>query len=123
MNTIQLTGNLTRDPEVRNLPSGNSVCKMRLAVNSRKKVGEEWTDHANYFDVTTFGNRAENDAKYLTKGSKIAVSGRIEYREWEAEDGTKRHGYEVLADNVEYPAKDSSKEPTAEEPAEEPVAV
>ena len=85
MNSVHLIGNLTRDPELRSLPSGTSVCKMRLAVNTRRKDGEQWVDKANYFDVTAFAGRAENAAQYLSKGSRVGVTGRLESREWEAD--------------------------------------
>jgi single-strand DNA-binding protein len=102
MNSINLIGNLTRDPELRSLPSGTSVCKMRLAVNTRRKVDGEWVDKANYFDVSAFGGRGESSAEYLSKGSRVGVSGRLESREWEAEDGTKRNAVEIVADQVDF---------------------
>ena len=85
-----ITGNLTRDPELRSLPSGTSVCKLRVAVNSRRKdaASGEWVDKPNYFDVTVWGAQGENCATYLSKGRPVAVDGRLEWREWEAQDGT-----------------------------------
>jgi single-strand DNA-binding protein len=116
MNSVHLIGNLTRDPELRSLPSGTSVCKMRLAVNTRRKDGELWVDKANYFDVTAFAGRAENAAQYLSKGSRVGVTGRLESREWET-DGQKRYGVEIISDQLDFltPKSDGA------DPSEEPV--
>jgi single-strand DNA-binding protein len=104
INTVVITGNLTRDPELRSLPSGTSVCKMRVAVNSRRKDSSsgEWVDKPNYFDVTVWGAQGENCANYLSKGRPVAVSGRLEWREWEAQDGGKRQAVEIIADSVQF---------------------
>jgi single-strand DNA-binding protein len=123
MNSIQLIGNLTRDPELRELASGSSVAKMRLAVNTRRKDGEKWVDKANYFDVTTFGSRAENDARYLKKGSRVGVEGRLESREWAAEDGSKRNGVEIIASQVDYLTPRSGDEPQGPVAEEESAEV
>jgi single-strand DNA-binding protein len=99
-----ITGNLTRDPELRSTPSGTSVCKLRVAVNSRRKDGAsgEWIDKPNYFDVTVWGAQGENCANYLSKGRPVAVSGRLDWREWEAQDGSKRQAVEIIADSVQF---------------------
>jgi single-strand DNA-binding protein len=104
INRVVLTGNLTRDPELRSLQSGTSVCKLRLAVNSRRKEGStgEWVDKPNYFDVTVWGAQGENCATYLSKGRPIAVDGRLEWREWEGNDGNKRQSVEIIADSVQF---------------------
>ena len=104
INSVVITGNLTRDPELRSLPSGTSVCKMRVAVNSRRKDSSsgEWVDKPNYFDVTVWGAQGENCANYLSKGRPVAVSGRLEWREWEAQDGGKRQAVEIIADSVQF---------------------
>jgi single-strand DNA-binding protein len=104
INKVIVTGNLTRDPELRSLPSGTSVCKLRVAVNSRRKDGQsgEWVDKPNYFDVTVWGAQGENCANYLSKGRPVAVDGRLDWREWEAQDGTKRQAVEIVADNVQF---------------------
>jgi single-strand DNA-binding protein len=103
VNVVVITGNLTRDPELRSLPSGNSVCKLRVAVNSRRKdQGGQWVDKPNYFDVTVWGAQGENCATYLSKGRPVAVQGRLEWREWEAKDGTKRQAVEIIADAVQF---------------------
>jgi single-strand DNA-binding protein len=104
LNRVVLTGNLTRDPELRTTPNGTSVCKLRVAVNSRRKdsASGEWVDKPNYFDVTVWGAQGENCANYLSKGRPVAVDGRLEWREWEAQDGTKRQATEIIADSVQF---------------------
>ena len=104
INRVVLTGNLTADPDLRALPSGTPVCKLRLAVNTRKKDGAtgEWTDKPNYFDVTVWGAQGENCAKYLSKGRPVAIDGRLEWREWEAEGGGKRQAVDIIADTVQF---------------------
>jgi len=103
INVVVVTGNLTRDPELRSLQSGTAVCKLRVAVNSRRKdQGGEWVDKPNYFDVTVWGAQGENCATYLSKGRPVAVSGRLEWREWEAQDGSKRQAVEIIADSVQF---------------------
>ena len=91
INTVVVTGNLTRDPELKQLQSGTSVCKLRIAVNSRRKdQSGEWVDKPNYFDVTVWGAQGENCSTYLSKGRPVAIEGRLEWREWEGQDGNKR---------------------------------
>ncbi|MQA75660.1 MAG: single-stranded DNA-binding protein [Solirubrobacterales bacterium] len=104
INTVTITGNLTRDPELRSLQSGTSVCKLRVAVNTRRKdQSGEWVDKPNYFDVTVWGAQGENCANYLSKGRPVAVNGRLEWREWEANDGSgKRQSVEIIADTVQF---------------------
>jgi single-strand DNA-binding protein len=103
INRVIITGNLTRDPELRSLNSGTSVCKLRVAVNSRRKdQSGEWVDKPNYFDVTVWGAQGENCATYLSKGRPVAVDGRLEWREWEANDGSKRQSVEIIADSVQF---------------------
>lgn len=103
INRVVLTGNLTRDPELRALPSGTSVCSLRVAVNtSRKDEAGQWVDKPNYFDVTVWGSMGENCARYLTKGRPVAVDGRLEWREWETRDGQKRQAVSIVADTVQF---------------------
>jgi single-strand DNA-binding protein len=103
INSVVITGNLTRDPELRSLNSGTSVCKLRVAVNSRRKEGDQWVDKPNYFDVTVWGAQGENCATYLSKGRPVAIQGRLEWREWEASDGSgKRQAVEIIADSVQF---------------------
>jgi single-strand DNA-binding protein len=104
INTVVITGNLTKDPELRSTPGGTSVCKLRVAVNSRRKDGQsgEWVDKPNYFDVTVWGAQGENCANYLSKGRPVAVEGRLDWREWEAQDGSKRQAVEIIANSVQF---------------------
>jgi single-strand DNA-binding protein len=102
INSVVLVGNLTKDPELRHTPSGTAVTTLRIAVNDRVKRGEEWTDAAYYFDVTVWGRTAENCAQYLAKGRPVGVQGKLTWREWDAQDGTKRQSVEVVADNIQF---------------------
>src|SRR5213079_3366441 len=103
INRVVLVGNLTRDPELRHTPSGTPVCSLRVAVNTRRKdESGQWVDKPNYFDVTAWGQQGENCAQYLAKGRPVAVDGRLEWREWEAQDGSKRQAVEVVADTVQF---------------------
>jgi single-strand DNA-binding protein len=102
INSVNLTGNLTRDPELRSTPGGTSVCKMRIAVNGRRKVEGEWVDKPNYFDVTVWGSRGESCAKYLSKGRPVAIHGRLDWREWETNEGAKRQSVEIVGETVQF---------------------
>jgi single-strand DNA-binding protein len=102
INRVVMTGNLTRDPELRSLPSGMSVCSMRIACNTRRKgPSGEWEDKPNYFDVTVWGAQGENCARYLAKGRPVAIDGRLEWREYEKE-GQKRQAVDIIADSVQF---------------------
>ena len=104
INRVIITGNLTRDPELRSLPSGMSVCSLRIASNTRRKDGQsgEWVDKPNYFDVTIWGKQGENAAQYLSKGRPVALDGRLEWREWQDKEGNARQSVEIVADNVQF---------------------
>lgn len=104
INRVVLTGNLTADPELRSLPSGMSVCSLRIACNTRRKdnASGEWVDKPNYFNVTVWGAQGENAARYLSKGRPVAIDGRLEWREWEAQDGAKRQAVDIIADSVQF---------------------
>jgi single-strand DNA-binding protein len=103
INRVILTGNLTKDPELRSTSGGTSVCKLRIACNTRRRdASGEWVDKPNYFDVTVWGAQGENCATYLQKGRPVAVDGRLEWREWEAEGGGKRQAVEIIADSVQF---------------------
>jgi single-strand DNA-binding protein len=104
INRVVMTGNLTTDPELRSLPSGMSVCSLRIACNTRRKNSAtgEWEDKPNYFNVTVWGAQGENAARYLHKGRPVAIDGRLEWREWEAQDGAKRQAIDIIADSVQF---------------------
>lgn len=102
INTVTVSGNLTRDPEVRNLPNtGTAVCSLRIAHNERyKDASGEWADRAAYFDVTVWSGLGEWMGRNLTKGQKVVVSGRLRWREWETPEGQKRQAVDITADSV-----------------------
>jgi single-strand DNA-binding protein len=104
INRVVLVGNLTKDPELRHTPSGNPVCKLRLAVNTRQKDAAtgQWGDKPNYFDVTVWGAQGENCARFLSKGRPVAIDGRLEWREWETQEGQKRQAVDIIADSVQF---------------------
>jgi single-strand DNA-binding protein len=103
INRVVLVGNLTRDPELKHTPGGTAVTSLRIAVNGRKKDETgQWVDKPNYFSVSVFGNQAESCAQYLSKGRPVAIDGRLEWREWQQQDGTKREAVEVVADSVQF---------------------
>ena len=105
INRVTITGNLTADPELRALPSGTSVCRLRVAVNHRKKndASGQWEEEPNYFDVTVFGAQGESCANFLNKGRPVAIDGRLRWSEWEAKDGSgKRQKVEIVAQTVQF---------------------
>ncbi len=102
INRVVLTGNLTRDPELRALSSGTSVCSLRVACNTRRKQGDEWVDKPNFFDVTVWGAQGENCARFLSKGRPVALDGRLEWREWQDKEGNKRQSVDIIADSVQF---------------------
>lgn len=105
VNICAITGNLTRDPELRSVSGGNlSVCNLGVACNgSRKNAQGEWVEDVNFFDVTVFGGQADACAKYLAKGRPVAVQGRLDWQSWEAKDGSgKRSKVVIIADRVQF---------------------
>jgi single-strand DNA-binding protein len=103
INKVLLAGNLTRDAELRSLPSGSSVLAFGIAVNERRKNNEtgQWEDRPNYFDCTMFGARAEAISRYLTKGTKVALEGRLQWRQWE-KDGQTRSKVDIIVNEIEF---------------------
>jgi single-strand DNA-binding protein len=103
INRVIITGNLTRDPELRNLPSGSKVCDLRVACNGRRKNGTTgaWEDDPNFFNVSVWGQQGENCARYLAKGRGVAIDGRLNWREWESE-GQKRQAVDITAETVQF---------------------
>jgi len=103
INRVVLVGNLTRDPELRHTGGGTAVCSLRIAVNSRRRdESGQWVDKPNYFDVSVFGNQAESTAQYLSKGRPVAIDGRLDWREWDAQDGSKRQAVQIIAESVQF---------------------
>ncbi|MDQ2700470.1 MAG: single-stranded DNA-binding protein [Actinomycetota bacterium] len=103
INRVTITGNLTADPELRHTGSGTAVVTLRVAVNGRRKdQSGQWVDKPNYFNVTVWGAQGENCKNYLSRGRPVAVDGRLDWREWEAKDGSKRQTVEIVADTVQF---------------------
>lgn len=102
INRVIITGNLTADPQLNSLPSGTSVCELRVAVNGRRKEGDQWVDKPNYFTVKVWGNQGENAARYLAKGRPVAIDGRLDWRQWEDQQGNKRQAVDIIADTVQF---------------------
>jgi single-strand DNA-binding protein len=101
-NTVELIGNITRDPELRFTPSGAAVANFGLAVNRRwrNQQTNEWEEQVSFFDIVCWRELAENVAESLSKGSRIMVSGRLDQRSWETDQGEKRSKVEVVADEI-----------------------
>jgi single-strand DNA-binding protein len=103
INRVVLVGRLTRDPELRALPSGTSVCSLRIACNSfRKDSDGELIERPNYFDVSVYGAAGESVSRYMRRGSRVGVDGRLEWREWETAEQERRQAVSVVADVVQF---------------------
>ena len=102
INRVVISGNLTRDPELRRTQSGMAIMGIGVAVNDRRKNSQtgEWEDYANYIDCTMFGARAESLSNILTKGMKVAIEGKLRWSQWER-DGQKRSKIEVIVDEID----------------------
>jgi single-strand DNA-binding protein len=103
INRVVLTGNLTRDPDMRSTGNGLAVCKLGVAVNGRRKNNAtgQWEEKPNFFRVTVFGSQAENCGTYLKKGRPVAIDGRLEWSQYER-DGQTRESIDIIADNVQF---------------------
>jgi single-strand DNA-binding protein len=108
INRVVLVGRLTRDPELRALPSGHSVCSLRLASNGFRKDGDAYQERPNYFDVSAYGAQGESIDRYMRKGSRVVIDGHLEWREWETSDRSseigqhKRQAVSVVAETVQF---------------------
>jgi len=122
INRVVLVGNLTRDPELRTTPNGKSVCTLGLAVNEKyKNDAGEWVEKPNYFDIVVWGAQGESCAQYLSKGRQVAIDGRLSFRSWEAQDGSKRSKVEVIANTVQFLGSRQDAGASAGAPANAPV--
>lgn len=112
INMVCISGNLTRDPELRATGGGTSVLQFGVAVNERVKnpQTEEWEDRPNFVDCVMFGKRAEALSNLLEKGSKVAIEGRLRYSSWE-KDGQRRSKLEVVAEEVELMSRQQTQKP------------
>lgn len=103
INKVVLVGRLTKDPELRALPSGVAVCKLRLACDSTRKTDEgDYEQKPNFFSVSVFGSHAETVGRYMGKGRLLAVDGRLDWHEWATPEGDRREAVEVIADRVQF---------------------
>ena len=103
INRVIISGNLTRDPEIRSTAGGMAIMSFGVAVNDRRKNQQsgEWEDYPSFIDCTMFGNRAESVSRYLSKGSKVAIEGKLRWSQWE-KDGQKRSKIDVIVDDIEF---------------------
>ncbi len=121
INRVVLVGRLTRDPELRGLPSGVSVCSVRIACNSsRRDADGGYSEKPNFFDVSIYGASAETVSQYMRKGSRVAVDGRLEWREWETADQQKRQAVSVVADTIQFLDSPGERSETARAGEDEP---
>lgn len=134
INKVFISGNLTREPELRSTQSGMPVLGFGVAVNDRRKNNNtgEWEDYPNFIDCTMFGARAESVSKFLSKGSKVAIEGKLRWSQWER-DGEKRSKLEVIVDEIEFmsarqnnqnaqrPVYQTAQQPVAAPATHEPV--
>lgn len=112
INRVNISGNLTRDPELRSTASGTQVLSFGMAVNDRHKNQQtgEWEDYPNFVDCTMFGTRAEKLSQYLHKGMKVAIEGKLRYSQWE-KDGQRRSKLEVVAEELEFMSRQDGGQP------------
>lgn len=117
INRVIISGNLTREPELRGTQGGTEVLSFSVAVNDRMKNPQtgEWEDKPNYVDCTMFGSRAMSLSRIMTKGMKVAVEGRLRYSSWETKDGQRRSKLEVVVSEVELMSR-SEGQPTRPQP-------
>ncbi len=116
INRVIISGNLTRDPELRSTASGMPVLGFGVAVNDRRKNPQtgDWEDYPNFIDCTMFGTRAESVSRFLSKGSKVSIEGKLRWSQWER-DGIKRSKIEVIVDEIEFmTSRDNSNRPAAQ---------
>ena len=118
INRVTITGNLTRDIDLRQTQSGYSIGAISVAVNDRKKNSQtdEWEDKANFVECTLFGKRAEGLAPYLKKGQKVAVDGKLDYSTWETKEGQKRSMLKVIVSDLELLGGTRQQEQSQEQP-------
>jgi len=100
LNHVVLIGRLTRDAELKSIASGQAVCKFSIAVNRRRKNGDQWEDEANFFDIVVWGRQGESLHQYLIKGKMVAVDGELRQDRWQ-QDGQNRSKVEIVANNIQ----------------------
>ena len=103
VNVVTVSGNLTRDPELRQTQGGSPVLSIGIAVNERRRnQAGEWEDYPNYFDCVPFGAQAEGLSRHLAKGMKVAINGHLHYRSWKDQNGQNRSKVEINVDELEF---------------------
>ena len=102
LNKVMLIGNVGQDPELRYTPDGNPVANFSIEVNRRRRVGEEYKDETEWFNIVCFSRTAENVNQYLSKGQKVYVEGRFQSSEYVGQDGNQRKSFEVIANEVTF---------------------
>lgn len=122
INRVNISGNLTRDPELRATTGGTQVLSFGMAVNDRRKNQQtgEWEDYPNFVDCTMFGARAEKLHRYLSKGCKVAVEGKLRYSSWER-DGQRRSKLEIIVEEIEFLSRQQAAEPEPEDAYDEDI--
>lgn len=124
LNVVTLQGGLTRDPELRTLPSGSSICTLRLGFTQSRKVNGTWTEVPGYVEVTTFGNDAENCKRFLSKGRQVIVKGRLDFSEW-GDGENRRSALRIASDRVYFIGgndnNNGNREPQQSAPAQQPL--
>ena len=123
INRVTLTGNLTRDPDLRATASGMPVLRFGIAVNDRRRnpQTDEWEDYPNFIDCTMFGKRAESVTKFLSKGIKVAVEGKLRWSQW-IKDDEKRSKIEVIVDEIEFMASHKESKATSSADSDQSTA-
>lgn len=123
INRVNISGNLTRDPDLRATASGSQILSFGVAVNDRAKNPQtgEWEDRPNFVDCVVFGKRAESLSSLLSKGMKVAIEGKLRYSSWETQDGQKRSKLEVVVDEVELFAQKKQQNPPVQNITEQDV--
>lgn len=103
INRVVLVGRLTSDPELRALPSGSNVCELRVACNTVRKTAEgEYAEKPNFFDVSLYGLAGESVHRYISRGRRVAIDGRLDWHEWETTEGSKRQAVKIIAESVQF---------------------
>ena len=123
INRVNITGNLTRDPELRSTAGGTQILSFGVAVNDRRRNQQtgEWEDVPNFVDCIVFGQRAEAVSRFISKGSKVAIEGKLRFSAWETKEGQRRSKLEVVVDEIDFLSRASGQQVTS--PAAEAAKV
>lgn len=123
VNSVCISGNVGRDPELRETQSGMQVCRFSVCVNDRRKNGNEWEDVPNWVDVTFFGKRGEAIAKHVSKGTHVTIQGKLHESKWQAKDGQKRRNLEVVGKEIDWVSSGQRQQEPAQEPTDDSAGV